>query len=100
MKMLLVVKPKASALVMSMRSIGYSLNNAVADIIDNSISAKATKIEIICNWDGNEPFIEIKDDGIGMDEKTAKNTVRISIGKFITEKDIITLTDAIKEIIV
>ena len=37
---------------------------------------------------------------IGMDEKTAKNTVRISIRKFITEKDIITLTDAIKEIIV
>ena len=62
-----IVKPKASALILSMRSIGYSLNNAVADIIDNSISAKASKIEIICSWDGNEPFIEIRDDGIGMD---------------------------------
>ena len=67
-----VVKPKASALIMSMRSIGYSLNNAVADIIDNSISAKASKIDIICNWDGNEPFIEIRDDGEGMNADQLK----------------------------
>ena len=75
--MLQEVKPKASALVMSMRSIGYSFNNAVADIIDNSISAKATKIEIICNWDGKEPFIEIKDDGIGMDIDQLKEAMRL-----------------------
>ena len=36
---------------------------------------------------------------IGMDENTANNTVRISIGKFIIEKNIVDLVDAIKEII-
>ncbi len=72
-----IVKPKASALILSMRSIGYSLNNAVADIIDNSISAKASKIEIICSWDGNEPFIEIRDDGIGMDAEQLEEAMRL-----------------------
>ena len=72
-----VVKPKASALIMSMRSIGYSLNNAVADIIDNSISAKASKIDIICNWEGNEPFIEIRDDGVGMNADQLEEAMRL-----------------------
>ena len=72
-----VVKPKASALIMSMRSIGYSLNNAVADIIDNSISAKASKIDIICNWEGNEPFIEIRDNGVGMDADQLEEAMRL-----------------------
>ena len=80
------VKPKPSAFVMSMRSIGYSLNNAVADIIDNSISAKATKIEIICNWDGNEPFIEIKDDGIGMDIDQLREAMRLGSNP-LSERD-------------
>ena len=72
-----VVKPKASALIMSMRSIGYSFNNAVADIIDNSISAKASKIDIICNWDGNEPYIEIRDDGVGMNADQLEEAMRL-----------------------
>ena len=37
---------------------------------------------------------------IGMDEETAKKTVRISIGKFITEDNIIQLIDALKNIII
>ena len=56
---------------------GYTLETAIAEIIDNSISAKATKIEIICNWDGKEPFIEIKDDGIGMDIDQLKEAMRL-----------------------
>jgi len=72
-----VEKPKASALIMSMRSISYSLNNAVADIIDNSISAKASKIDMICIWEGNEPFIEIRDNGVGMDADQLEEAMRL-----------------------
>ena len=52
---------------MSMRSIGYSFNNAIADIIDNSITAEADLIKIQCLWNGEEPTIEIEDNGKGMD---------------------------------
>ena len=39
--------PYAPNLVESMRSIGYSFDTALADIIDNSIAANASKIDIL-----------------------------------------------------
>ena len=54
---------------MSMRSIGYSFNNAIADIIDNSITAEADRIEIECIWDGENPTVEIIDNGNGMNRE-------------------------------
>ena len=41
-----IVVPYAPILVESTRSIGYSFEAAVADIIDNSISAMATEIRV------------------------------------------------------
>ena len=39
-------KPTADVLMTSMRAMGYSFESAVADIIDNSISAHAHEIAI------------------------------------------------------
>lgn len=50
-------------LLESMRSVGYDLNTAVADIIDNSIAANATKISILYFGQGEEPYIAIVDNG-------------------------------------
>ena len=43
--------------------IGYTLETSIADIIDNSIAAKAKKIEIEIPYstENGEPFISIKD---------------------------------------
>lgn len=49
----------------SMRSLGYSVSTALADIIDNSISAGATEVEIIFS-PLDIPYIVILDNGIGM----------------------------------
>ena len=58
--------PKAASLISSLRSIGYSFNDAVADIIDNSISAGANNINIFCGWKNQISTVEIADDGHGM----------------------------------
>lgn len=58
--------PKASSMVETFRAIGYSLETAVADIIDNSISADARNIWTNRIWHGGRSFITIKDDGHGM----------------------------------
>jgi hypothetical protein len=50
-----------------MRDLGYSLETAVADIIDNSISADATNIQILCDLARGDPTLVIIDDGHGMD---------------------------------
>ncbi len=58
--------PSAAALSASMRDIGYSLETAIADLVDNSISAGAHQVDIYCSPDGDEPTLAIVDDGIGM----------------------------------
>jgi hypothetical protein len=57
--------PVAPTLIESTRAIGYSLEAAVADIIDNSIAAKATSVNIaFFPLDG--AYISILDNGVGM----------------------------------
>jgi hypothetical protein len=58
--------PEASSMIETFRAIGYSLETAIADIIDNSISANAKNIYINRRWRGGKSVITIKDDGEGM----------------------------------
>ncbi len=62
----IISPPRASSHIEALRDIGYSLKSAVADIIDNSISASASKIELFFEWKGKDSSIAIIDDGDGM----------------------------------
>ncbi len=61
--------PDASALMATARSFGnYDLAGALADIIDNSITARARRIDITCLFDDEgDCSVRIRDDGIGME---------------------------------
>lgn len=61
--------PKASAMINTFRAFGYNLQTAIADIIDNSISAKAENVWVNYVWKGSDSWISIIDDGIGMDRE-------------------------------
>lgn len=64
-------------LLESMRSVGYSLNAAVADIIDNSIAAEATEIDII--GDSVEGrFVAFIDNGTGMNPDEARDALKLA----------------------
>lgn len=63
-----LAQPEPSALVESLRAFGYSLRTAIADLIDNSIAAKAKNVWVHFEWDGANSRITIKDDGEGMAE--------------------------------
>jgi len=58
--------PEATSMIETFRAIGYNLETAIADIIDNSISANAKNIYINRLWRGGNSVITIKDDGEGM----------------------------------
>ena len=60
--------PNPSALVEAMRSLGYTLESAVADIVDNSLSHGASHIQIRFVWAGPHSVISISDNGCGMSE--------------------------------
>lgn len=59
-------QPNPKSTINSYRSFGYNLSTAIADIIDNSISANAKKIDIDYKWNGKDSFISIIDNGKGM----------------------------------
>jgi len=61
--------PEASSMIETFRAIGYNIETAVADIIDNSISAGAKNIWVSFEWHGPNTWISIKDDGSGMNNE-------------------------------
>lgn len=61
------VPPFAPILIESTRAIGYSLEAAIADILDNSIAAGARNADIFF-YPLGEAYVAILDDGVGMDE--------------------------------
>ncbi len=70
------IPPPAENMIESMRDIGYSFNTAIADLIDNSIAAKAMRIDIFCTMDpAGKPEVALIDDGGGMDLETLKGAM-------------------------
>lgn len=65
----------ASALMFGLRSIGYNFSTAVADILDNSISAEATKICVFSDPLAVEPYFCIFDNGHGMSKSELDNAM-------------------------
>lgn len=61
--------PHAAALIEGLRDIGYSLETAISDVIDNSITAGAHRVQINTETFSDEPYIAIIDDGDGMTEE-------------------------------
>lgn len=72
----IVVAPDPS-LLESMRSIGYTVESAIADVIDNSVAAGADRVSILVSASG--PFqVAILDDGLGMDRSEAVAAMRLA----------------------
>jgi hypothetical protein len=61
-----LVQPNPGALIESLRAFGYSPETAVADLVDNSITAEARNIDITFSWSGSHSRVVIADDGRGM----------------------------------
>jgi Histidine kinase-, DNA gyrase B-, and HSP90-like ATPase len=71
-----VVEPRASALVESLRAFGYNPQTAIADLIDNSISANSSNVDVQFHWNGHDSWIAVLDDGAGMSEEVLREAMR------------------------
>ena len=60
------VIPAAGRLIRSLRDVGYDFVHAVADLVDNSIAAKAGEVAIDMRFDGQDSWLRIADNGTGM----------------------------------
>ena len=84
--------PDAARVMEGLRDTGYDFNTAIADIVDNSIAADATRVEInIVRSPDGDIAVYIADNGCGMDHDELQNAMRYgsdrrvnpsSLGKF------------------
>ncbi len=72
-----VVPPNTARIVEGFRDTGYSFDAAIADLIDNSIEAGATEInvQLALNLD-KEVLVSVADNGSGMDLNELRNAMR------------------------
>jgi hypothetical protein len=70
------VIPSASRLINTLRDAGYDFSSAVADIVDNSIEAGATLIDIKIEFNGDDSWVRISDNGSGMNSDTIIEAMR------------------------
>ena len=71
------VPPNAASLIQSIRKIGYGVGDAVADIVDNSITAGASVINLDFHWNGADSWIRCTDNGKGMSADVLRAAMRI-----------------------
>ena len=71
-----LVEPNPAALIESLRAFGYTPETAIADLVDNAITASSSEVRINFFWRGSKSLISIVDDGHGMDEDTLVNAMR------------------------
>ncbi|MFB0919019.1 MAG: ATP-binding protein, partial [Clostridiaceae bacterium] len=69
MNVLVQNNPTADVLMVSMRSMGYTFESAVADIIDNSITAESNQIKLFFPIDPSDCYVAICDNGHGMSKE-------------------------------
>lgn len=69
--------PHAMAMLEALRGLGYSTSAALADIIDNSISAGAKEVRVEFVWDGPASRISILDNGRGMSDAELERAMRL-----------------------
>lgn len=82
------VVPSASRLMDSLRDIGYELSSAVADLVDNSVDAGASDVDIAVAHDGADSWLRIADNGHGMTAGELDEAMRYGASRQYGDSDL------------
>jgi hypothetical protein len=80
--------PSARRMINSLRDLGYDFASAVADLVDNSIEAGATVIAIDVEFDGDDSWVRIADNGCGMSPAQLREALRYGAERDYDEEDL------------
>jgi len=61
----------------SLRGLGYTTATALADLIDNSVAAEASVVDLLFRWNGTGSTVSVLDDGCGMDASALDKAMRL-----------------------
>jgi hypothetical protein len=82
-----IVAPEPAALIESLRAFGYTTETAIADLVDNSITAGARNIWVDFDWATSDSTVSISDDGSGMTEDELIEAMRPGSRSPLEERD-------------
>lgn len=80
--------PGARRLIKSLRDMGYEFESAVADLIDNSIAARANTVRINSHWKGADSYLSIADNGVGMSAQDLRDALRFGAERDYGDDDL------------
>lgn len=81
------IPPDAAALSESLRDFGYTLPHAVADLIDNSLTARASEIDVSIHTDGLNSYIAVVDNGEGLATEDLVEAMRMGTKGPLLQRD-------------
>ncbi len=64
-------------MIESLRGVGYSLETAIADLVDNSVAASASNVWLNFTFDGPASWFAMLDDGRGMDVEALRTAMTV-----------------------
>lgn len=82
------VEPSAARLTSSLRDVGYDFPSAVADLVDNSIAAGASQVEVEIEFAGADSRVLIADDGCGMTANGLAEALRFGSRRLYVRGDL------------
>lgn len=82
------VLPSARRLIGSLRDLGYDISAALSDLVDNSITAAACNVWIDLHFDGEDSWVRVLDDGIGMTERELQEAMRFGTRRVYAESEL------------
>jgi anti-sigma regulatory factor (Ser/Thr protein kinase) len=80
--------PAARRLMTSLRDMGYEFTTAVADLVDNSVEAGATRVVIDIEFEGENSWVRIADNGAGMTSAALREAMRYGSSRDYAEEDL------------
>lgn len=75
----LIVAPDPAGTIESLSALGYSLEAAIADLIDNSIDAGAARVDVVFHWSGADSYVAVVDDGRGMTSDDLRQAMALAV---------------------
>jgi hypothetical protein len=73
-----IVPPDPAGTIESLSALGYSVESAISDIVDNSIDAGAQRISVFFHWNASDSHVAVVDDGEGMDAEGLETAMALA----------------------
>ena len=75
-----IVPPDPAGTIESLSALGCTLESAISDLVDNSIDAGVSTVDLDVHWNGPASYVSVADDGKGVTEAELQTAMAMAAG--------------------